>query len=220
MYNLPGQSLKVWNSDVQRALELDVESADCYALDVYPGTKLAQKLQSSELPQRGDQHSEKEMYVEAQNTFKAAGYKPTCHNRFSRIAEDFQEPCMEILATGAGSFMGTLGKFSYVDISPAEAYVEAVNRGKFPVSKLSMSTLEDEMGKMMMRLYIRLPVNKLEFKSRFGKLPEEAFEATIDRLEKKGLIEVDEQEIRLTKLGDMWRYNVCWEFTQQQADNT
>ena len=218
MYNLPGQTLKGWNRDVQRALELDVESADCYALEVYPGTKLAQQMQSSELPPRGDQDAETEMYLEAQNTFKAAGYKPTCHNRFSRIAEDFQEPCMEVLATGAGSFMGTLGKFSYVDIEPAEAYVEAVNRGKFPVSKLSVSSIEDEMGKMMMRLYIRLPVNKKEFKRRFGKLPEEAFEATINKLEKKGLIEVDEQEIRLTKLGDVWRYNVCWEFSRPQAD--
>jgi oxygen-independent coproporphyrinogen-3 oxidase len=218
MYNLPGQNLKVWNRDVQRALELNVESADCYALDVYPETKLAKQLQSGDLPPRGDQHFEKEMYMEAQNTFKAAGYKPTCHNRFSRIPEDFKEPCMEILATGAGSFMGTLGKFSYVDIEPAKAYIEAVNSGKFPISKLSMSSAKDEMGKMMMRLYIRLPVNKLEFKSRFGKLPEEAFEGTIDRLEKKGLIEVDEEEIRLTKLGDMWRYNVCWEFTQQKTD--
>ena len=218
MYNIPGQTLKVWNRDVQRALELDAESADCYALDVYPGTKLAQQLQSSELPPMGDQDAETEMYLEAQNTFKAAGYKPTCHNRFSRIAEDFQEPCMEVLATGAGSFMGTLGKFSYVDIEPAEAYIEAVNRGKFPISKLSVSSIDDEMGKMMMRLYIRLPVNKKEFKRRFGKLPEEAFETTINKLEKKGLIEVDEQDLRLTKLGDVWRYNVCWEFSRPQAD--
>jgi oxygen-independent coproporphyrinogen-3 oxidase len=219
MYNLPGQTLKGWNRDVQIALELNVESADCYALEVYPGTKLAQQLQSGELPPRGDQDVETEMYLEAQNTFKAAGYKPTCHNRFSRITEDFQEPCMEILATGAGSFMGTLGKFSYVDIEPAEAYIEAVNRGKFPISKLSVSSIEDEMGKMMMRLYIRLPVNKKEFKRRFGKLPEEAFGTIINKLEKKGLIEVDEQEIRLTKLGDVWRYNVCWEFSRPQADN-
>ncbi|MHC3128706.1 MAG: radical SAM protein [Candidatus Bathyarchaeota archaeon] len=219
MYNLPGQTLKVWNRDVQRTLDLDVESADCYVLDVYPGTKLAQQLQSSELPPMGDQDAETEMYLEAQNTFKAAGYKPTCHNRFSRIAEDFQEPCMEVLGTGAGSFMGTLGKFSYVDIEPAEAYIEAVNRGKFPISKLAVSSIEDEMGKMMTRLYIRLPVNKKEFKRRFGKLPEEAFETTINKLEKKGLIEVDAQEIRLTKLGDVWRYNVCWEFSRPQADN-
>jgi len=219
MYNLPGQNLKVWSKDIQRALELDVESADCYALEVYSGTKLAQQLQSGDLPPRGDQEAETEMYLEANNTFKAAGYEKTCHNRFSRIQEDFQEPCMEVIGTGAGFFMGNLGKFSYVDIEPSEAYIDAVNCGRFPISKLLVTSTDDEMGKMMMRLYIRKPVNKMEFKRRFGKLPEEAFETTINKLEKKGLIEIDEQEIRLTKLGDVWRYNVCWEFSRPQEEN-
>ena len=219
MYNLPGQNLKVWSRDVQRAVELNVESADCYALDVYPGTKIAQQLQYGDLPPMGNQEAETEMYLEADNTFKAAGYEKTCHNRFSRIPEDFQEPCMEVLGSGAGFFMGNLGKFSYVDIAPAEAYIDTINCGKFPISKLSVNSVDDEMEKMMMRLYIRLPVNKMEFKRRFGKFPEEAFETTINRLEKKGLIAVDEQEIRLTKLGDVWRYNVCWEFARPQKDN-
>ena len=216
MYNLPGQNLKIWSRDIRRALELDVESADCYALEVYPETKLAQQLQSGDLPSRGDQDSETEMYLEANNTFTASGYKKTCHNRFSRIAEDFKEPCMEVVGTGAGFFMGTLGRFSFVDIEPSEDYIDTVVHGKFPISKLFVNSVDDEMGKMMMRLYIRLPVNKTEFERRFGKTPEEAFGKTIKRLEKKGLIAIDEQEIRLTKLGDIWRYNVCWEFSNPQ----
>jgi len=219
MYNLPGQNLKVWSSDIQRALELNVESADCYALEVFPGTKLAQQLQSGDLPPRGNQGAEVEMYVEADNTFKAAGYEKTCHSRFSRIKEDFYEPCMEVVGTGAGFFMGHIGKFSYVDVEPSGAYIEAVNRGEFPISKLSMPSKEDEMGKMMMQLLIRLPVNKMEFKRRFGKLPEEAFGDTLNRLEKKGLIEIDDHEIRLTKLGDVWRINVCWEFSRPPEKN-
>ena len=115
--------------------------------------------------------------------------------------------------------MGTLGKFSYVDVEPSEAYINEINRGKLPIAKLAIGSIEDEMRKMMMRLYIRLPVNKQEFRERFGLLPEEAFEGVISRLEKNGLIEVDEQEIRLTNLGDMWRYNVCWEFSRPDADS-
>lgn len=216
MYNLPGQNLQVWSKDIQRTLELNVESADCYALEVYPETKLAKQIQSGALPARGDQESETAMYLEANSTFKAAGYEKTCHNRFSRIPEDFKEPCMEVIGTGAGFFMGNIGKFAYVDIEPSKDYMDAVSRGKFPVSRLYVNSVDDEMGKMMMRLYIRLPVNKVEFKRRFGKTPEEAFETTINKLEKKGLIEIDEQEIRLTKLGDIWRYNVCWEFARPQ----
>jgi oxygen-independent coproporphyrinogen-3 oxidase len=156
------------------------------------------------------------MYLEANKIFKGAGYEKTCHNRFSRIPEDFKEPCMEIVGTGSGFFMGNIGRFSYTDIEPSDRYMDMVSNEQFPISKLSISSVDDEMGKMMMRLYIRLPVNKLEFKNRFGKIPEEVYETTIKRLEKKGLIEVDEEEIKLTKLGDIWRYNISWEFTHPE----
>jgi coproporphyrinogen III oxidase-like Fe-S oxidoreductase len=205
---------------MQKALDLDVESVDCYALEIYPETSMAKQLKSGKLPLQGTHEDETQMYLEAEKTFKAEGYEKTCHNRFSRIKEDFREPCMEVVGSGAGFFMGTLGKFSYADFESSSSYIDTVNRENFPISKLSISSADDEMGKMMMRLYIRLPVNKLEFKMRFGKLPEEVFETTINKLKKKGLIEVDDQEIRLTKLGDVWRYNVCWEFAPFPSTST
>ena len=213
MYNLPGQTLESWINDIQRTLDLDVESTDCYALDVYPETKLAAQLQSGDLPPMGDQKTEKEMHLKAYRIFQNAGYEPTCHNRFSRIAEDFKEPCFDTLGTGSGFFMGSLGKFSYVDINPAEAYIDSINRGRLPIAKLSVASIEDEMKKMMMRLYIRLPVNKEEFRKRFGIFPEEAFKTIIHKLEKRGLLEINDYEIKLTKLGDVWRYNISCEFS-------
>ena len=212
MYNLPGQTVEVWRKDIQKALELDVESVDCYPLEIYPSTKLAKQLQSGEVSSIGDSDTETKMYLEAYNMFAESGYKPTCHNRFSRIADDFKEPCFEILGTGAGFFMGHLGKYSYVDVEPANAYINVVNSRRFPIAKLSVSSKEDEMRKMMMRLYIRLTVDKEEFRRRFGNLPEEVFTDAINRLKKKGLIEVDNRKIKLTKLGDLWRVNIAWEF--------
>jgi len=71
--------------------------------------------------------------------------------------------------------------------------------------------------KVMERLYLRLPVDKQEFKEKFGKLPEEVFPDAIERLVKKGLIEVDDKEIRITQLGDVWRINIAWEFANAKA---
>jgi coproporphyrinogen III oxidase-like Fe-S oxidoreductase len=212
MFNLPGQTMESWRNDIQKALELDVESVDCYPLDVYPSTILATQLQSSQVLPIGDSHTEAKMYQEAYNMFTKSGYNPTCHNRFSRIAEDFGEPCFEILGTGAGFFMGHLRKYSYVEVEPVSAYIDLVNNGRFPVAKLSVLSEEDEMRKMMMRLCIRLSVDKHEFQKRFKKLPEDVFPAAINTLRKKGLIEIDDREIKLTKLGDMWRFNIAWEF--------
>jgi coproporphyrinogen III oxidase-like Fe-S oxidoreductase len=71
------------------------------------------------------------------------------------------------------------------------------------------------MRRTMTRLYLRLPVNKIEFKQKFGKLPEDVFSQQLQRLENKGLIETDEKEIRITKLGDIWKGNIAWEFAPE-----
>jgi coproporphyrinogen III oxidase-like Fe-S oxidoreductase len=214
IFNLPGQTLEILSDDIQRALNLNVESADCYALELLPETELYNQIQSGKLPLKAREEIETKMYQETQKIFKNAGYKKTCHNRFSRIKEDFQEPCMEVIGTGAGFFMGNIGKFSYTDVDSSDSYIDTVSKGKFPISKLWIPSVEDEMGKMMMNLLIRRPVNKRAFKNKFGKLPEEAFGKTITKLVNKGLVETDDKEIRLTELGDIWRINICWEFFQ------
>jgi coproporphyrinogen III oxidase-like Fe-S oxidoreductase len=71
------------------------------------------------------------------------------------------------------------------------------------------------MRRTMTRLYLRLPVNKIEFKQKFGKLPEEVFSQQLDRLKRKGLIEINDKEIRITKLGDVWKGNIAWEFAAE-----
>jgi coproporphyrinogen III oxidase-like Fe-S oxidoreductase len=62
---------------------------------------------------------------------------------------------------------------------------------------------------------LRLPVNKTEFKQKFGKIPEDVFPQQLQRLKKKGLIEIDDKEIRITKLGDIWKGNIAWEFAPE-----
>lgn len=218
MYNLPGETMDVLKRDVYKAMELDVEGVDFYALDVIPGTPLEKQLKSGKVPPTGDSDMEKEMYLEGYQMFRKGGYIPTGHSRFSRVEEHFTERCVAgwpwagQLTTGAGCFMGYLGKFSWVNTGPASAYIDMVSKEVFPIAKLSVDSKLDRMGKVMTRLYVRQPVDKLKFKKEFGMFPEEAFPKAIERLTSKGLISVDDREIRLTETGDFWRYNIIWEF--------
>jgi coproporphyrinogen III oxidase-like Fe-S oxidoreductase len=68
------------------------------------------------------------------------------------------------------------------------------------------------MRRTMTRLYLRLPVDKIDFKQRFRKIPEDVFPQQLQRLKEKGFIEIDDKEIRITKLGDIWKGNIAWEF--------
>jgi len=212
LYNLPGQTLEQWRDDIKQALELEVESVDCYPLDLYPETPLAKKIATGELPPVGDDSTELDMYLEAYRIFKENGYKPTCHNRFSRLKEDSNKPSSEVVGTGAGFFMGHIDRFLYSDIEDIQSYNTKVREGSIPIARLSKISKEEEMRKAMMLIYIRVPVDRENFRASYGKYPEEAFPNAINKLKNKGLIEEKDGKIQLTEKGDPWRYNISWEF--------
>jgi oxygen-independent coproporphyrinogen-3 oxidase len=217
MYNLPGQTLRQWKEDLEQALDLELESVDCYPLDLYPDTYLAKKIESGELPKAGDDSIEMQMYLEASDLFREKGYYPTCHNRFSRVKEDFEGPSSEVVGSGAGFFMGHIGRFLYSDIENVQAYIQSVKNGTFPVERVTKLSVEDEMRKAMMLIYIRVPLDREVFHSQFGRLPEEVFPEAIHRLQAKGLIETKDGRIQLTEKGDPWRFNVAWEFFDKES---
>ncbi|MCW8802347.1 MAG: coproporphyrinogen III oxidase family protein [Candidatus Bathyarchaeota archaeon] len=220
MYNIPGQTLESWVDSVKKAIELDAE-VDAYCLEVSPGTVLHKQLQEGKVPPQGGKELEKEMYVTAYELFKEAGYTPIGHDRYSRDIWHAKENCLNgwpwagILTTGAGCFMGYLQRFSYSNIENAQEYIKAVNEGKFPIARLSESTEKEMMQKVMTKLYLRLPIIKAEFQEKFGKLPEDVYPEQLKRLQKKGLIAINDEEIKLTELGDLWKANIAWEFAEK-----
>ena len=216
LYNLPGQSIDQWIEDIKQAIELEVESVDCYPLDLYPGTPLAKKISEGQLPPTGNQDVEMKMYLEAYRIFKEYGYKPTCHNRFSTLEEDFKKPSSEVVGTGAGFFMGHLDRFLYSDIEDLSAYTISVKNGIFPISRLTSLSVEEEMRKAMMLIYIRVPLNKEWFKNEYGRFPEEVFPEPLRNLRNKGLIETIDGNIQMTEKGDPWRFNIAWEFFENK----
>lgn len=224
MYNLPGQTMESWINTLKKAIELDVE-IDAYSLHVDPGTPLETMIKKGISPPQGDAEYEKEMYLAAYKLLTEAGYKAVGHDRFSRVEWHMRENCLNgwpwggILTTGAGCFMGYLQRFSYSNLEDINEYMAAVSAGKLPIHRLSESTDEDMMSREMSRLYLRLPVSKQEFMEKFGKLPEDVFPQQLKNLKEKGLIEIDDKEIRITKQGEVWKGNIAWEFAQKPSSS-
>jgi oxygen-independent coproporphyrinogen-3 oxidase len=217
MYNLPGQTMESWTNTLKKAIELDAE-IDAYSLHVDPGTLLEKMIKTGKSPPPGDAEYEKQMYLVAYNLLTEAGYKAVGHDRYSRVEWHMRESCLNgwpwggILTTGAGCFMGYLQKFSYSNLEDINDYMKTVDAGRLPISRLSESTPEDMMRRTMTRLYLRLPVDKKEFKQKFGTTPETVFPQQLEKLKAKGLIEINEKEVKLTKLGEVWKGNIAWEF--------
>ena len=222
MYNLPGQTMESWEATLKKAIELDVE-IDAYSLHVDAGTPLEKMIKTGVSPPTGDAEYEKQMYLMAYKMLTDASYKAVGHDRYSRVEWHMRENCLNgwpwggILTTGAGCFMGYLQRFSYSNIEDINGYMATVKAGKLPIQRLSESTDDDMMRREMSRLYLRLPVSKKEFMEKFGKLPEDVFAPQLKRLKEKGLIEVDDKEVRLTKEGEVWKGNIAWEFAPKPS---
>jgi oxygen-independent coproporphyrinogen-3 oxidase len=220
MYNLPGQTMESWEATLQKAIDLDAE-VDCYSLHVDPGTILEKMIKNGQSPPQGDAECEKQMFMKAHEMLTKAGYTAVGHDRYSRVEWHMRENCLNgwpwggILTTGAGCFMGYLQKFSYSNIEDINAYMEVVKSGKLPIARLSESTMDDMMRRTMSRLYLRLPVSKKEFMEKFNTTPEKVFPKQIEKLKAEGLLETDENEVRLTKKGELWKGNIAWEFAPQ-----
>jgi coproporphyrinogen III oxidase-like Fe-S oxidoreductase len=220
MYNLPGQTMESWINSLKKAIELDAE-IDAYSLHVDPGTPLEKMIKTGVSPPPGDAEYEKEMYLAAYKLLTEAGYKAVGHDRYSRVEWHMRENCLNgwpwggILTTGAGCFMGYLQRFSYSNIEDIKGYMSTVKSGKLPICKLSESSDDEMMRREMSRLYLRLPVSKKEFMEKFGKLPEDVFPKQLKNLKEKGLIVIDEKEVKLTKQGEVWKGNIAWEFASK-----
>jgi coproporphyrinogen III oxidase-like Fe-S oxidoreductase len=222
MYNFPGQTMESWISTLKKAIELDVE-IDAYSLHVDPGTPLEKMIKTGVSPPQGDAELEKQMYIAAYKLLTEAGYKAVGHDRYSRVEWHTRENCLNgwpwggILTTGAGCFMGYMQRFSYSNVEDVNDYMKIVKEGKLPIQRLSESTDDDMMRREMSRLYLRLAVSKKEFMEKFSKLPEDVFPQQLKNLKEKGLIEIDDKEIRITKQGEVWKGNIAWEFAPKPS---
>ncbi len=211
-YQLPGQSLAQWQRDLQIVASLKL--AHC-SLRAYSQTAGQNQLPDSLLAQS--------MYRSAQEILLAAAYSAYTADQFCQpgFASQFQH-----FATQAHT--DTLGvgpaSYSYVDgyrfgkESDLEKYIQHCQNGTCLIRTVSgqlSARAQAERYNVLALQYCE--VEFAAFQQVFGKDFLDEFANEVARLERKRLIEVQQDRIRLTKLGFNWRHNVMLEFLPEQV---
>lgn len=202
MYGLPGQNMEMWKEDLEKVIELNIESISVFRFRVYPHLRLAKMLENGEAPPIESKVAE--MYTECVKVLTDNGYKRQSLWKFvmpgkeSTYHDHVYKYQRERLGLGATNwFCSLLGKYFYRN-HEIEEYIRSLSQRKLPISEGMKLSKTDEMRRMMLQLHFG--VDRYEFKKRFGKLPEDVFPKAIDLLRKRGLISVEGQEIKLTEL--------------------
>jgi len=199
MYGLPGQSLASWQDTVQSLLMLDPDHVSCYALTVEEGTRFARDIARNLVP-APDEALQIEMESVAETLLQTAGL---ARYEISNYAKPGFASRHNLLYWTDGDYLG-LGPSaqSYVqgvrfgNVADLTAYVDLLNEHRQPLTEYTNLSLADQQRDALvfgLRLMKGVPRHRIS-----PDMPQHQKLADLDR---QGLIEWDEDYVRLTRLG-------------------
>ena len=235
IYGLPEQTLKTWQTTVQRILDLHPEHISAYALTLEHGTPFGRWASRGLLP-LPDPDLAADMYEWLGETLEANGY---VHYEISNWAKPNRE-CkhnlqywrgLPYLAFGAGAH-GYANGYRYSNVLRIKTYIERlsnietrISNHEFPLSPAVVNHHRqspiDDMSEFMMT-GLRLTqegVSTQEFETRFGQSMQDVFGEEINQLLNLGLLEKQTSEflknsevLRLTQRGRLLGNQVFMRF--------
>jgi oxygen-independent coproporphyrinogen-3 oxidase len=220
MYNIPGHSMDVWRSDLQKMVELDIPHFTIYLYRIHEDTPQHALIRLGKVQPVKDPESPmvKAMYRTALKAAEDLGYQMTMVDHFSKPGYENQynywswKVYTDALAVGPGAYSYFDGYRLGTDKN-VESYIEHANRGEFMISTVTprMSPrIQRERYVIFTLLYYC--VEYAAYRNKFGTSFLEDFEDAVQRLVDKRLVVLTSDRMQLTQLGLEWHTNVLLEF--------
>lgn len=220
MFNMPGHTLDVWRRDLETLAALDVPHFTIYLYRIHKETIQHKLISKGKVDRPRDPESPmvKAMYTEAVEIAERLGYRMYMVDHFCKPGYENMynhwnwKVYIDTLAIGPGSY-------SYFDgyrlgtETAVEKYIQTVENDDFLIS-----TITDELSPRVQReryVVFALLYYEIEYayyESKFGTSLRDDFADELERLERKGLVELTDDRLRLTQLGIIWHTNVILEF--------
>ena len=208
MLGLPNQTLEDIEESLNKILALDVKHISVYSLILEEGTVLFEKIEKNEL-QLPSEELERKMYWYVKKKLEEKGY---IHYEISNFAKKGYESKHNTDCWKQKQYRGFgLAAHSYID---GVRFIENIDNEDYDINIIIQEEKQSEEEKQ--KEYMLLGLRKIDgininvFENIFKINPIEKFKNEIEKLEKDGLVLINEKEIKLTEKGiDM--ANLVWE---------
>lgn len=165
IYGLPGQTMELWQKDVEQALSLDIKHLSAYSLSYEEGTKLYNMLRQG-LVEEADEELSRRMYDYLMAATSKAGF---LHYEIS----NFALPCFHsrhnssywqgtpYLGLGAGAHSYDGESIRRANLPDIKAYITAKEDVPHETEMLSEETLYNEFIMTRLRTSAGIPLEEL-----------------------------------------------------------
>ena len=175
IFNIPNQTLQIWENDLKEVLQLGPEHLSCYSLTVEKGTQLYNYVNSGKIKMPSNDKSS-ELYHFTQSLMSDYGYQQYEISNWSKPKLECKhnlhyweiDPC---LAFGPSAH-GFDGKSRFSNISNLDMYINKIKLSKSPqIQKLELSNKDysNELIGFGLRIKNGINLNRIsdELKSNF-----------------------------------------------------
>lgn len=205
IYSLPGQTIEDFKATLKTAFTLDIVHYSGYSLIIEPKTVFYNLMKKGKLP-LPDEDTEAEMYEILMNEMSKHGYHQYEISNFSLPGFESTHNLTywnneEYFGFGAGShcYLNGSRKANY---GPLKKYMEPIDQGLLPIQDEHFVTKTEKMEEeMFLGLRKTSGIDISHFVEKFAENPLELFKNEIGTLQIKGLIDVTDESIKLSKKG-------------------
>ena len=204
IYALPGQTMDQVKDNVAKAIALDIPHMSLYSLILENHTVFMNRMRRGKLPLPKEE-VEAEMFEYIIAELERAGFEHYEISNFSKPGFESRHNLMywdnaEYYGIGAGA-SGYVNGVRYKNHGPIRHYLKAVEEGNARINEEHLSLREQMEEEMFLGLRKNTGVSKARFEEKFGTSFENLYGQVVRDLCHQGLLQVEGQQIRMTKKG-------------------
>ena len=204
IYALPGQTMEQVKDNVAKAIALDIPHMSLYSLILENHTVFMNRMRRGKLPLPKEE-LEAEMFEYIITELERVGFEHYEISNFSKPGFESRHNLMywdnaEYFGIGAGA-SGYVNGVRYKNHGPIRHYMKAVEASNARINEEYLSQREQMEEEMFLGLRKKSGVSIRRFEEKFATSFEELYGQVVKDLCHQGLLQVEGQQIRMTKKG-------------------
>jgi len=220
MYNLPGQSLAIFEQDLLKTVALNPSGVDVYETVVTRRTGLSRQIARDESLVEWDAQRLTANYLLSEKILTEHGYRqrnihvwdrPGYENRLVGQQNLLRDNDLTLVGAGLSAYSFVNG-MPFMNVTGLKPYIERIGQTGHGVEAYHRPTLGEEMERFMTLSLQTIDFDRASFSSLFGRDMDDVFRPQISSFLRRGLLETQGQGYRLTALGRAWASTMTMEF--------
>jgi oxygen-independent coproporphyrinogen-3 oxidase len=222
---MAGESWETWRDTVQKAIDMDPDSVTIYQMELPFNTVYSQRALDGGGVPIADWATKRAWHEHAIERLQSAGYEiSSAYTMVKRgkplpfVYRDSVWHGCDLIGAGVSSF-SHVGGTHYQNLSGWNPYLERLDAGELPVDRVYVTAPRE---RLIREMILQLKLGRLDrgyFRRKFGAEIVDEFAEAFGRLERRGMLQLGDDEVRLTRQGLLQVDGLLPEFYEEQHRN-